>query len=448
MDDVTATPTKHNPPSPKAFAAPFSSFDRPAIAEQPSTSHMPPPDPALERIPMMPSSVRADSDAMQVDHPTQSFKEPPIFAPPVSATHPTSMLPADIRSELATSRIPAEPAPADIAARALNAVASSSTGLMRPPPVIKTEPVSNPPQTSQAVPPLDVPSVTPTATPKKKSHKAKSKQKPPADNAKGDDKKEPSKKDKGKEKEREGKGKEKEKERLVDRADRDDEPTEDRMEVDEEEDLDQQLTKKEKRHKEFSERLDKLNRDFAENKERIFADKIAAFKQEVREVQQGVHPDFEEAMQRLERQRDQTIRQAELFRDYQLERVDILYHQEHQATITEYNNERQGLREKMLNALEDRKRKLREDRESFDLNNFDATIEATKTIGTRKTTRAVAAKHPEERKEKRRKAAGSSLQSLVFVLAEPEINDDINLLRRAANAAQKKLAPAAKPAKK
>ena len=69
---------------------------------------------------------------------------------------------------------------------------------------------------------------------------------------------------------------------------------------------------------------------------RIYQERVEAFKQEIREVHNGTHPDFEEAIVKLEQQRDEIIRRAELFRDYQLERVEKLYQQEHQATIAEY----------------------------------------------------------------------------------------------------------------
>ncbi|KAJ3026115.1 hypothetical protein HK097_006527, partial [Rhizophlyctis rosea] len=290
----------------------------------------------------------------------------------------------------------------------------------------------------------------PTPTPKKKSHKAKSRQKPAAEkekDAKGDERKE-GKKDKGKEKEREGKGKEKEKvlERVVVEED-----GPDMMDMDEEEDLEQQLTKKEKRHKEFSERIEKLNRDFYVNKETIYQDRLSYFRQEIREVQNGTHPDFEESITKLEQQRDEIIRRAELFRDYQLERVERLYESERETTVREYTQERQGLREKMMAALEERKRKLKEDRDSFDINNFDVTLDAKQSMGTRKHTRAAAGKAPEEgRKEKRRKVdKNPQLQGMAFLLGENEVTEDLTVLRRAVANAQKKAANAAnKGAKK
>ncbi|KAJ3285967.1 hypothetical protein HK104_009232 [Borealophlyctis nickersoniae] len=277
-----------------------------------------------------------------------------------------------------------------------------------------------------AVPsPVEVPPPPPPAP--KKSHKAKNK-------SKG--------KEKEKEKEREERRESKNKEKLKEVA-----KEEEKMEVDDEEDPEQQLTKKEKRHKEFNIRLEMLEREFAERREGIFNDKISLFKQEMREVQEGIHPDFEDSVNQLAAERDWAIKKAELFRNYQIECANHLYQIEHETSMREYMQEKQSLRERMISGLEERKRKLKDDRENFDINNVDAAIEAQKTIGTRKATRATAAKQPEEKKEKRRKV--TNMGGLVFLLKEHEILDDMGVVRRASFVANaQKKANSQKAAKK
>ena len=107
-------------------------------------------------------------------------------------------------------------------------------------------------------------------------------------------------------------------------------------------------------------------------------------------------------------------------------------------------------------ALEERKRKLKEDRDSFDINNceclqrdfvcatigailislilccsVDVTLDAKQSMGTRKHTRAAAGKAPEEgRKEKRRKVEKNPLTGLVFLLPEGDVTEDLTVLRR------------------
>ncbi|KAJ3138791.1 hypothetical protein HK100_012251 [Physocladia obscura] len=189
-------------------------------------------------------------------------------------------------------------------------------------------------------------------------------------------------------------------------------------------------SKKEKRHREFVERVELIGRDFAENKERIYFEKLAAFKQELRDVQDGTHHEFGERVALLEFERKAAIRKAELFRNYQLECANAMYQAEKEAYDQEYLLEKQGLREKILSQLEDRRKKLKEDRDYFDASN--EVSDSNKAIYTRKTTRAQAAKLPDDKKEGRFKAKGkaSTGPSLPIQVKDHELYDDLTILKR------------------
>lgn len=82
----------------------------------------------------------------------------------------------------------------------------------------------------------------------------------------------------------------------------------------------------------------------------------------------------------------------------------------------------------MLQDISERKRKLREDRDNFDISN-DATFESSKTNATRKAQRTVATRNEEQQKknEYRRKP---KVPVLPFQLKDHEIYDDLTILRR------------------
>ncbi|KAI8927180.1 Sds3-like-domain-containing protein [Entophlyctis helioformis] len=195
------------------------------------------------------------------------------------------------------------------------------------------------------------------------------------------------------------------------------------------EDYAQDTAKKDRRQRELHENLNRLDRSFLEHKDEIFHEKINAFKSETREIQQGIHPEYLEAFSMLERERDLAIKQAELFRDYELECAQRIYQLEYEASLAEFNAERDGLREKMLQELDEKKRKLKDDRDSFDVSN-DASLENMKAVvGTRKATRQTVQRVEEQqKKEKRRKAPNGPV--LVFQLKDHEIYDDLGVLRR------------------
>ncbi|KAJ3212213.1 hypothetical protein HDU82_003184 [Entophlyctis luteolus] len=197
-------------------------------------------------------------------------------------------------------------------------------------------------------------------------------------------------------------------------------------------------SKKEKRHREFMDRVELIGREFAESKERIYFEKLAAFKQELRDVQDdqqqhaGTHQEFEERIALLEFERKAAIRKAELFRNYQLECANVIYQVEKEAYDQEYLAEKQGLREKILQQLEDRRKKLKEDRDNFDVTN-DFSSDSNKAIYTRKTTRAQAAKLPDDKKDGGRlkpkgKAGGGP--SLQIQLKEADVQEDLSAIKR------------------
>ncbi|KAJ3069750.1 Sin3 histone deacetylase corepressor complex component SDS3 [Podochytrium sp. JEL0797] len=195
-------------------------------------------------------------------------------------------------------------------------------------------------------------------------------------------------------------------------------------------DSSQPLSKKDKRHREFLDRVDLIGRDFAETKERIYFEKLAAFKQELREVQDGTLPEFEQRVAQLEYDRQAAIAKAELFRNYQLECAVQMYKAEKEAYDLEYLNEKQGLRDKILQQLEERRKKLKEDRENFDISH-EISPESQKTI-TRKTTRAQAAKMPEEKtggRYKNKGKAGNGPQ-LPIQVKDHEMYDDLAIIKR------------------
>ncbi|KAJ3075067.1 hypothetical protein BCR33DRAFT_715095 [Rhizoclosmatium globosum] len=193
-----------------------------------------------------------------------------------------------------------------------------------------------------------------------------------------------------------------------------------------------QLSKKEKRHREFLDRIDLIGRDFSEAKERIYFEKLAAFKQELRDVQDGTHQEFAERVALLEFERNAAIKKAELFRNYQLECAMAMYQAEKEAYDQEYLAEKQGLREKILQQLEERRKKLKEDRENFDVSN-EVSSESQKTT-TRKTTRAQAAKMTDEKKEGRGKSKGkaSNGPTLPIQVKDHEMYEDLAMMRRRA----------------
>ncbi|KAI9349999.1 Sds3-like-domain-containing protein [Zopfochytrium polystomum] len=178
------------------------------------------------------------------------------------------------------------------------------------------------------------------------------------------------------------------------------------------------LTKKEKRHREFSERLEKVGRDFADNRERVYLDKLAKFQDEIREIQEGVHVEFQDRLRELEIERDAAIAKARLFLEYRLSCARETFKLEKAGSDEEYEAEKTALFDRINAAIEDRRKRLKEDRENMDIP--DPTLTST----VRKITRSNAARAPESKDKKRPK------HPQLHPLKEHEIMEDLTWLRK------------------
>ena len=88
----------------------------------------------------------------------------------------------------------------------------------------------------------------------------------------------------------------------------------------------------------------------------------------------GSHEEFEERLFDLEEAKRQAVLSAALFRDYQLEMARKSAQTELQAAEDEYMAEKQGLREKLLASIEERRRQLKDERENLDITNGSTSV--------------------------------------------------------------------------
>ncbi|KAJ3321548.1 hypothetical protein HDV06_004084 [Boothiomyces sp. JEL0866] len=177
--------------------------------------------------------------------------------------------------------------------------------------------------------------------------------------------------------------------------------------------------------------LQVLQPETLEQKEKNYEQQLEQYHKEIKDIQAGivvtypgVHPELKNSIELLEIEYNEALLEAEVLKKYQLECSQKVYELERDLCIQEYRAEHEGLQEEMLEQLEARKRKLKEDRESFDLGN-DGSIDTFKPA-TRKTTRN--GSKLEERKEKRRKP---QIQATInLLLKDNEVIDDLNLIRK------------------
>ncbi|KAF9287596.1 Sin3 histone deacetylase corepressor complex component SDS3 [Mortierella alpina] len=183
---------------------------------------------------------------------------------------------------------------------------------------------------------------------------------------------------------------------------------------------------KEKRRSQFQERLLKLELEFEENKQTIFSYQMARYKEEMDAILNGVHPDFHDQLQDLAEARDAAIASARLYRDYQFECAQQAYELETEMAEDEYMNEREGLREKMLAVIDNKRRALRDDKENLDIANDFALEPVTRAHQTRKLRKRV----PETEINKGPKRKANMPAPVRWVAVDSDALEDLNSMRK------------------
>ena len=160
---------------------------------------------------------------------------------------------------------------------------------------------------------------------------------------------------------------------------------------------------------------------------------------------EGSHPIFSDRVQELERDRDECILRANLWRDYQLACAETMYHLEREQVEQEYLAEKNGLKEKMLQQIDERRKRLKEDRDALSIDN-DASMDNgsrnANGAAVRKLRRRVQEPAPDTtRTSKRRQQQGPPVQ---LALKENEILEDLFILSKLDSANPRKMARARK----
>ncbi|CAO3596652.1 unnamed protein product [Absidia cylindrospora] len=137
-----------------------------------------------------------------------------------------------------------------------------------------------------------------------------------------------------------------------------------------------------KRRKELNQRIDALNHDFLINKERIFTEKLLVVQNEVSQAHNNTHTQYKEGLILLESIRQKTIEDGRLLRDYQTQVTDNQFTLEIRRAEEEYMAEKNEVREKLFAVLEEKRRKLKEDKDNCDLA-YDVVLESQTRMNKR-----------------------------------------------------------------
>ncbi|KAF1802919.1 Sds3-like protein [Mucor lusitanicus] len=165
---------------------------------------------------------------------------------------------------------------------------------------------------------------------------------------------------------------------------------------------------------------------------RIYREKLQSLQDEIRTIQEGTHSTFTETMTDIEMRREQTIHNAEYFKNYELTLSKHQYDQEMNLIQDEYETERHNLHDLVLQAIEDRKKQVKEDRDDYEFDVQDLFKDAYARVHTKRSLRKrtpfdrhnSASPSRQERRRRERQATPHNIHAQPSTAEEEELESE------------------------
>lgn len=163
--------------------------------------------------------------------------------------------------------------------------------------------------------------------------------------------------------------------------------------------------------------------DSTRNGCRSLEDKLSSLRSHLDQLRKGTDPDYLSAVRDLEAIRDNRLFVADVFYQYELAAVEQEFEREKAIAFQHLEAKQQDLRECILQDLQDKRKAYDSYRHGMEVSSMFDSFEP-KTMVTRKLRRRP--HDPLPAVEKRRKP--TPLSSLVYILDEGEVDDDLKVI--------------------
>lgn len=173
--------------------------------------------------------------------------------------------------------------------------------------------------------------------------------------------------------------------------------------------------------------MEKLEKEFAALKERWFAERMEALDKESEGIENGTHQLFLRKLEELEEARQYKVMAAQKARDFQIRNVENVFDAEKQQAENELDAEKLLLKERMKRDIEEKIKRLTEERNNLTLTSpkSDASINKQTSKQKRKENDS----NVSETVANGKKVKPSP--PVAYTLKESEILDDIKLIQKA-----------------
>ncbi|CAG8565993.1 1716_t:CDS:2 [Ambispora leptoticha] len=187
---------------------------------------------------------------------------------------------------------------------------------------------------------------------------------------------------------------------------------------------------------EINEKMLRMEAELESCKEKLYQEYMNEIINEMKGIQDGTSPEYEERLQMLIEERDATIFRANTYREYLIEISERIFDEEVAQAEQDYERERQDLIEKLLADVEDRRRRLKEEQANYDLMH-DSTFEASTRQNSRKLRERIGIKEVEPKPKRPKASVKVAHDEYISDLAEMW-DDPLNPSKKSASSHKKK----------
>ncbi|KAI8638745.1 Sds3-like-domain-containing protein [Parasitella parasitica] len=187
-----------------------------------------------------------------------------------------------------------------------------------------------------------------------------------------------------------------------------------------------------RRIREFNDLMTWMDSEFWEQCDEVYREKLQSLQEEIRTIQEGTHSAFTETMTDIETRREQTIYHAEFYKNYELSLTKHQYDQEIYLIRNEFETERHNLHDLVLQAIEDRKKQVKEDKEDYEFDVQDLFKDAYARMNTKRNLRKrtqfdrhnSASPSRQERRKRERQATPHNIHAQPSTAEEEELESE------------------------
>jgi len=184
----------------------------------------------------------------------------------------------------------------------------------------------------------------------------------------------------------------------------------------------------EKRRLECFADMEKIEKEFQDLKEKFYREKIEQINKELEGIQSGSHEKLLLKLKEAEQKKEEKIWAAEQWRQYQLTNIEHMFVSDKQQAEEELQMEKEIIKERMIQALQDRQRKLEDDKFTMSLHDGGTDIRgaANPSRNLRSTK-----KGKENAALLNHRAKKLNPSHINYTLKETEIGEDLALIQKA-----------------